>query len=657
MPPRGFSTLEILIAMTVLVLAISAVLLLLPSGGSDTFATELSNAALERARQALAQEDALAREDFKLVVATSSSEIIDGVLYATSISVLPVDYFAKEIAATVSWGGPYIRTASVSLRTIVTDPDDSVGGDTCDSNVSGDWSFPIATHYAFGSLAGLNEPSGSYPLTDIDVYRTRLYATVNMNISPLPTAGPNGPGNVGLNGSAGSSNWSNPLSVRTSDNQYATASLGGAQGTTYLVANDFGFALPEGATIIGIAVDVERKNSSNTNTVKDTEVRIVRPNGSFGTSNKAHSQNWPTVDAYDSYGSSNDLWGETLWSADAINNPEFGVAVRATSAAGAGIRTASIDHIRVTVTYTKQFYVVSVSGAPRVLGGLGQNTVATGMNAVVVATSTTLGSYAYVAMNSASTQFEVLDVAPRTPTVVSTYQVPGASVVAKTLFYKDGYAYLGLANNPSGAELAIIDVHTPSSPLPVGTFEVGAGVNAIYMKHGRVYLATDDAHRELIILDAHDLTRLTLSGSYDAPGSVGSGQGRTLYRVGDLLYLGRYYSLTAAPEFAVLNIAGTPALVGSYDIGPSSAHPFGVYGIIVRDMLAFVLTASPSSGGSFHVLDISNPMNPLVRSSVTLPSNGAGVALDCEGGVLYAASVPVTGANAGKGSLTVMHEL
>lgn len=305
----------------------------------------------------------------------------------------------------------------------------------------------------------------------------------------------------------------------------------------------------------------------------------------------------------------------------------------------------------IDVRVSMQFYVVDAATL-HLSDGLGQNAVATGMNAVTVASSTATGSHAYVAVNSASTQLEIIDVSPKTPIVVAAYHVPTASTVAKSISFKDGYVYLGLANNPTGAEFVVIDAHAHPAPFVVGTYEVGAGVNAIQVKNGRAYLATDDAHKEVVILDILDLTHPSLLAWYDAPGAAGSGYARSLYLVGTTVYLGRYYSLSAVPEFALLDVSVTPSLVGSVDVGPASAQAFSVYGVVARGTRAFVLSGSPSAGGALQIFDTKNPVSPLLVHSVALPNTGAGVALDCEYGTLYAVSVPASGTNANKASLT-----
>lgn len=92
-------------------------------------------------------------------------------------------------------------------------------------------------------------------------------------------------------------------------------------------------------------MEIERKESG-ANVARDNRVRIVK-GGTIGSTDKASASEWPTSDAYATYGADDDLWGET-WTVADINSTGFGVAI---SALGLGSGTASIDHIRVTVYF------------------------------------------------------------------------------------------------------------------------------------------------------------------------------------------------------------------------------------------------------------------------------------------------------------------
>ena len=275
-----------------------------------------------------------------------------------------------------------------------------------------------------------------------------------------------------------------------------------------------------------------------------------------------------------------------------------------------------------------------------------------------MATSTTAGSYAYVTTASTTAQFQVIDLTPTPATVLSTYRIPNATgLVPNTLFYKDGYVYLGLPNNTGGDEFIIIDVHTPAAlPAPLATFSINAGINTIYIKSGYAFIATDDPLRELVVLDLNDLANPALRGIYNAPPLTSStfGLGKALYTVGDTLYFGRYY-INSEPEFAVLDTTSlNPSLRGTREMN-GLGETRGVYNALVRSNFAFLFTGNTT--GSATKLQIYNIENPAAITAVTstdLISGSEPRGFDCESNYLYAASVPTSGGNANKGSISII---
>ncbi len=148
--------------------------------------------------------------------------------------------------------------------------------------------------------------------------------------------------------------WSNPGNIVSSNNTRATAQTNGLSQTNYLKGTNFGFSIPSGSTIDGIIVEVERMKSGTGTSVKDYNIKIVKSDGSIGTTDKADTAtNWPTTEAYKTYGSSSDLWGES-WTYSDINDVDFGVVVVATIDGGGPkfMSVANVDHIRITVYYT-----------------------------------------------------------------------------------------------------------------------------------------------------------------------------------------------------------------------------------------------------------------------------------------------------------------
>ena len=164
--------------------------------------------------------------------------------------------------------------------------------------------------------------------------------------------GPNAPSTAVDDSSLVGNNWSNPTNAEVADATYATASDTNPHHTHYLKTTDYGFSLPAGSDIQGIVVEVLRHASGNgVNNVTDFAVKIVKSDGSIGVANRADIVTlWPTSDAYATYGSASDLWGET-WTATDINSSNFGVAFSADLHPDTSV-TASVDFIRMTVYYS-----------------------------------------------------------------------------------------------------------------------------------------------------------------------------------------------------------------------------------------------------------------------------------------------------------------
>ncbi len=166
----------------------------------------------------------------------------------------------------------------------------------------------------------------------------------------MASQGPRSPGTMADDSAVGNTIWSDVDNAKVSDNNYSTIYTDG-----------------EG--------------------VYDTYVKIVKADGSIGTTNKAKAEAWDINESYYSYGANNDLWGES-WTAANINDADFGVVLsiyshgyyppdynshylKATNfgfsiPAGATINgiiveierndnvgTVQVDHIRITVYYTE----------------------------------------------------------------------------------------------------------------------------------------------------------------------------------------------------------------------------------------------------------------------------------------------------------------
>ena len=174
---RGSSTLEILIAMAVLTLALTAMILVFSSNQAVAVDTQTSDEALGYAEAQLEAARAAAGQDFALVNPKTASVTSGPLTFSENLDVTQFDLFHKQATSTVSWqiGG---HSYSVVLSTLFTNPSAIHGGNTCGSVLSGDWTHPIMHSYALGADI-LNDTSSGFPVTSIQTFDKKLYATVD----------------------------------------------------------------------------------------------------------------------------------------------------------------------------------------------------------------------------------------------------------------------------------------------------------------------------------------------------------------------------------------------------------------------------------------------------------------------------------------------
>jgi hypothetical protein len=159
------------------------------------------------------------------------------------------------------------------------------------------------------------------------------------------------PSTVVDDSSVGTVTWTNPSNAVASDN--VRASINGATGATshYLKATGFGFSIPTGATIDGIVLEIERAKGALDAAAKDSSVKLVKGGTVSGTDKADTVTVWPSGDAYATYGSPTDLWGQS-WTPSDINDSTFGAALSAQITFADFGSDAVVDHMRITVYYS-----------------------------------------------------------------------------------------------------------------------------------------------------------------------------------------------------------------------------------------------------------------------------------------------------------------
>jgi len=160
----------------------------------------------------------------------------------------------------------------------------------------------------------------------------------------------------------GDGGFTNPANAYASNNTYATSagsSIGDGTPSEHNYYN-FGFEIPDGATVEGVVVELEDKIQSEPNGTTTSNLRLLKTSGErsvvfseVGGDN--YETNPSTTEEYRPHGGVSDLWGRTFTPAE-INSTDFGARIRAVYAAdGPPFESEgpySLDHIRITVYYS-----------------------------------------------------------------------------------------------------------------------------------------------------------------------------------------------------------------------------------------------------------------------------------------------------------------
>ncbi len=169
----GISTLEMLIALAILVVSVSTVIAVVFGNQSITLDAELSNQALNRAQAVLEAARASARDNFLGLSSATTTDTI----YTKDLVVQDLDQYTKKVTSRVSWQTES-RLQKVELTTIVTDYHHAFGADTCSQTLSGDWTDP--------QLLGSFTVSGGNQGTDIDVFQKKAYLITDSAVATSP---------------------------------------------------------------------------------------------------------------------------------------------------------------------------------------------------------------------------------------------------------------------------------------------------------------------------------------------------------------------------------------------------------------------------------------------------------------------------------------
>lgn len=144
------------------------------------------------------------------------------------------------------------------------------------------------------------------------------------------------------NAGIGATAWTSPGNVTADDAADATCNAGAS--SQYLVARNFGFAIPVGASIAGVTVRAEAsEHSAGTESLNG---QLQNDAGALVGSSQAQTISGTAKSVY-TYGGTADLWGATLTPA-IVNDADFGVRFWFTTS-----HDVRVDFVTVAIEYTE----------------------------------------------------------------------------------------------------------------------------------------------------------------------------------------------------------------------------------------------------------------------------------------------------------------
>jgi len=229
------------------------------------------------------------------------------------------------------------------------------------------------------------------------------------------------------------------------------------------------------------------------------------------------------------------------------------------------------------------------------------------------------GDYAYVVGKDNAKEFQIINISNSSnPIVVSTLDLLG-SADALTVFYKDGYAFVGRASGAS-QEFIIIDVSNPISPQIIsGMSDVGDEINDIYVSGERAYISTEDNSRGMIIVNITDKVNPSILGSFN---------------VGDHIY-GVYVK-----NFSKVFLGSHSEFYTASTTNPTNTSilDYGIISAKTRDIVvagSYAFLATENSNKEFQTWNISNLSNINLIASFNFPQVASGI--DYEDNFVYVA--------------------
>ncbi len=228
-----------------------------------------------------------------------------------------------------------------------------------------------------------------------------------------------------------------------------------------------------------------------------------------------------------------------------------------------------------------------------------------GLNAIAL-----MESYTYVANDDSVSQLQIINIStPNSPSLTAQISLQSNTQSAISVFALDDYAYVGSAAS-TGKEFQIFNVSNPANPTFIGSVEIGANVNDIYVYRNRVYLATGRTDAEIMIFDISTPSSPQQIASFNSTSTPGLS-----------IFVNSFnrFFVGIGNSFQIIDSSNLDSLIvkGAFDAGSS------INDLCIRNYLAFLATANANS--EFQAINITNQTNPTLYSSYNFPQVATGI--------------------------------
>lgn len=231
------------------------------------------------------------------------------------------------------------------------------------------------------------------------------------------------------------------------------------------------------------------------------------------------------------------------------------------------------------------------------------------------------GNYAYIASSDNSAELTIVDISnPASPLVAATFDLTAgnsgnanadglAVVIGKT-----NYVYLTRSTS-GGKEFYVFDISTPTSPSLVGSVDLNGDLAEIVQSGNYAYGASSDNTQEFQVIDVTSVASPALVASLNLDEGDTAANGISIAMGTNTVYLGRDGS-TGSPEFYIINVTtpASPFIISTLDIG---THIIKSLDYSASSSLVFFANKEPSSD-DYDSVDVSVPASPTLLTSLNL---------------------------------------